>query len=379
MFARSTVKRDYYEVLSINRNADETAIKRAYRSLAMKYHPDRNQGDAETVERMKEINEAYAVLTDAHKRQLYDTYGHAGLEGYTQADIFRGVDFSDIFNEFGLGDIFGFGDNLFDSFIGRRTTTRRGPRKGADLRYELKVTLEEVAFGTKKAVELPKMNQCQLCSGSGAEPDGMVKCENCSGTGQIVKEQSSGYSMFRQISVCGTCRGKGKVITKPCKECEGKGIKEKINEVQINIPAGANSGHAIRIEGEGEKGEDLPGDLYIVLNVEKHPVFERHDDNIYLQQEIAFTTATLGGEIAVPTLNGEHKLEIPEGTQTSTVLRIENEGIPHLHNSGRGDEYIILKVVTPTNLSRKEKELLREFQRLKQRSGSDHPEQSKKV
>ncbi|HEY92518.1 MAG TPA: DnaJ domain-containing protein [Dehalococcoidia bacterium] len=239
MFTRSTAKRDYYEVLGIDKNANETAIKRAYRSLAMKYHPDRNPGDAKALERMKEINEAYAVLTDANKRQLYDTYGHAGLEGYTQADIFRGVDFSSLFREFGLGDMFGFGDNLFDSFFRWRTTTRRGPRKGADLRYDLAVPLEEVAFGTEKTFELPETEQCQACGGNGAEPDGLAQCESCSGTGQIVREQRSKYSVFRQISVCSKCRGKGNIVTKPCRECEGKGIIEKTKEIRVNIPAGA--------------------------------------------------------------------------------------------------------------------------------------------
>lgn len=372
------MKRDYYEVLGIDKNADEAAIKRAYRSLAMKYHPDRNPGDSEAVERMKEINEAYAVLTDANKRQLYDTYGHAGLEGYTQADIFHGVDFSSLFREFGLGDMFGFGGGLFDSFFGRRTTTRRGPRKGADLRYDLTVSLEEVAFGFEKTVELPKIEQCPACSGSGAEPDGLAQCETCSGTGQVVREQRSGYSVFRQISVCDKCRGKGKVVTKPCKACEGKGIIEKTKEIRVKIPAGADSGYKVRIDGEGERGEDLPGDLYVVLNVEKHPVFERHGDDIYLQKEIAFTTAALGGEIEVASLDDKLKLGIPESTQTGTVFRMENEGIPHLDGRGRGDEYVMVKVVTPENLSHKEKELLREFQKLRQKSGGNDCEQSPK-
>jgi len=371
MLVRERVKKDYYEVLGIDRNAEEAAIKKAYRNLAMKYHPDRNPGDARAVERMKEINEAYAVLSDAQKRQLYDTYGHAGLEGYTQEDIFRGVDFSSLFREFGLRDFFGFGDSLFDSFFGRRTTTRRGPRKGADLRYDLTVTLEEVAFGTEKIVELPKIERCHACNGSGAGPDGLAQCESCSGTGQIVREQRSGYSVFRQISVCGKCRGKGKVVTKPCKECEGKGVIEKTKDIRIRIPAGADSGYKIRIEGEGERGEDLPGDLYVFLNLEKHPLFEKHGDDIYLQREIAFTTAALGGEIIVPALDGELKLDIPEGTQTGTVFRVENEGIPHIDSHGRGDEYVVVKVVTPTHLSRKEKELLREFERLRQRPEGD--------
>jgi molecular chaperone DnaJ len=378
MLVRDKVKRDYYEVLGISKDVDEAAIKKAYRSLAMKYHPDRNPGDAEAAERMKEINEAYAVLTDAQKRRLYDTYGHAGLEGYTQADIFRGVDFSSLFREFGLRDFFGFGDSLFDSFFGGRTTTRRGPRKGADLRYDLTVTLEEVAFGAEKAIQLPRVEQCSACSGTGAETDGLERCSSCQGTGQIVREQRSGYSVFRQITVCGRCHGQGKVVKKACKECDGKGVTEKAKEIKVAIPAGADTGYQVKIEGEGEEGEGLPGDLYVVLHMEKHPTFERHGDDIYVQKEIAFTVAALGGEVEIPALNGELKLDIPEGTQTGVVFRIENEGIPHIDRYGKGDEYVVVKVVTPTNLSRKEKELLREFEKLRRQSGGQSRKQDRK-
>jgi len=361
-------KRDYYEVLGIDRNADADATKRAYRKLAMQYHPDRNPDDSQAMERMKEINEAYAVLSDTDKRRIYDTYGHAGLEGYTQDDLFRGVDFSSLFREFGLRDFFGFGDSLFDSFFGRRATSRRGPRKGSDLRYDLTVTLEEAVSGAEKTVELPRVEQCPACRGTGARPDGLIQCEDCGGTGQIVREQRSGYSVFRQISVCGKCRGKGQVVKVPCEECQGNGIIEKTRKIVVNIPAGADTGYSVRVEGEGEPGEDLPGDLYIVLNVENHSVFERHGDDIYLQQEIAFTTAALGGEIAVPGINGDLKLDIPEGTQTGTVLRIAGEGIPQLDGAGKGDEYVVVKVVVPTNLSRKQKDLLKEFERLRRKS-----------
>lgn len=366
-------KRDYYEILGIDKNADEAAIKKAYRNLAMKYHPDKNQGDVQATERMKEINEAYAVLTDAQKRRLYNTYGHAGLEGYSVEDIYRGVDFSSLFHEFGLGDFFGFGDSLF----GRRTTSR-GPRRGADLQYDLSVTLEEVAFGAEKTVELPGTEQCSTCGGTGAEPGGLRQCDSCRGTGQIVREQRSGYSVFRQITVCGRCHGKGKVVKQPCKKCEGRGIIQKTKEIAVNIPAGADTGYHLRLEGEGEKGDGLPGDLYVVLNVEKHPVFERHGDDIYLQKEVDFTTAALGGEVEVPGLDGDLKLDIPEATQTGMVFRIMGEGIPHLDSYGKGDEYVLVKVVTPAKLSRKEKELLREFERLRQHSGDEGHEQKRK-
>jgi len=364
MLVRDKVKRDYYEVLGVSKAADEATIKRAYRSLAMKYHPDRNPDDAEAVERMKEINEAYAVLTDAHKRQLYDAYGHAGLEGYTQADIFRGVDFSSLFREFGLRDFFGFGDSLFDSFFGRRTTTRRGPKKGADLRYDLNVTLEDVAFGAEKVIELPIVEQCSACSGSGAEPDGLEHCSSCQGTGQIVREQRSGYSVFRQITVCGGCHGQGRVVKKACKECEGKGVIEKAKEIKVAIPRGADAGYQIKVEGEGKRSEGIPGDLYIVLHVEKHPVFERHGDDIYLQQDIAFTTAALGGTIEVAGLDGNLNLDVPAETQTGTTFRIDGEGMPRLNGYGKGDQYVMVKVLTPQNLTNKEKELLKELDRL---------------
>jgi len=364
-------KRDYYEILGVDKSADTSTIKRAYRGLAMKYHPDRNPEDDHAAENMKEINEAYAVLSDAQKRQVYDTYGHAGLESYTQDDLFHGVDFSSLFHEFGLRDLFGFGfgGSIFDSlFGGRRTASRRGPQKGADLRYDLAVTLEEVAAGTEKTVALPQPEPCSTCRGTGAEPDGLSQCEACSGSGQIVNEQRSGYSVFRQISVCGQCHGQGEVIKEPCQECTGRGIIEKSQEITVRIPAGADTGYRIRVAGEGKKDADVPGDLYIVLNVEQHPIFERHGDDIYLQQEITFTTAALGGQIDVPSLNSRLELEVPEETQTGSVFRIMDAGMTHVDGLGKGDEYVIVKVVTPTKLSRRERALLKELVRLREKS-----------
>lgn len=364
-------KRDYYEILGIDRNADQAALKKAYRNLAMQNHPDKNPGDAQAAETMKQINEAYAVLCDSRKRALYDRYGHTGLEGYTEEDIFGGVDFGTLFREFGLGSFgFGFGDSLFESvFGGRRNSARRGPRRGSDLRYDLRVTLEEAAFGTEKTIELPKVERCLACGGTGAQPDGLLDCRRCHGTGQIVTEQRSGYGVVRQIVVCGDCRGKGKTVKKACKDCRGKGVSEKTKEIGVSIPAGADTGYRVRVEGEGDEGDGLPGDLYVVLDVERHPLFERHGSDVYLQKEIGFTTASLGGRIDVPGLDGALKLDVPEGTQTGEVFRIMGEGIPNLGGHGRGDQYVIVKVATPTNLSRREKELLREFEALRQRSG----------
>lgn len=360
-------KRDYYEILGIDKSADEASIKRAYRNLAMKYHPDRNPGDAQAVERMKEINEAYAVLCDPHKRQLYDTYGHAGLEGYTTADIFRGIDFAGLFREFGLDEFgFDFGNSIFDSFFGSRRSAKTR-RKGADIRYDLEVTLEEVASGAERTIEVARTRNCTSCGGSGAAKGGLKNCGRCGGSGQIVTERRSGFAVFRQISTCSQCRGSGRIISQPCDGCQGKGFVEETVELSVHVPKGADTGYTIKIEGEGETGDGLvPGDLYVVLNVKKHPVFDRHGDDIYMTKEISFVQAALGSVVDdVPSLDGNLKLEIPQGTQTGTVFRIVNEGIPHLDGSGRGDLYVVVKVVTPQDLSEEEKELLREFDRLR--------------
>ncbi len=266
-------KRDYYEVLGIEKNAGEAAIKRAYRNLAMKYHPDRNPDDGQSAENMKELNEAYAVLSDTRKRQLYDTYGHAGLEGYTQSDIFQGVDFESLFRDSGIGDIFGFGGGDLGDLFGRGTTTRRGTRRGADLRYDLEVTLEDVAFGAEKTIQLPKVEKCPTCKGTGAKTGGLVQCPSCRGTGQVVREQRSGYNIFRQITVCGKCNGRGQIVKERCSECQGNGVIEKTKEIVVKIPVGASTGHQVRVPGEGEPGDDLSGDLYVFLNVQKHFVY----------------------------------------------------------------------------------------------------------
>ncbi len=366
-------KRDYYEILGIERSADEAAIKRVYRNLAMKYHPDRNPEDAEAVEKMKEINEAYAVLSDRQKRRLYDTYGHAGLEGYTTADIFSGVNFGSLFREFGLGDLgFSFGGGIFDGLFGTRRTSTRERQRGADLRYDLEITLEEVAFGIEKKIEVPRKKTCSSCLGTGAKEGALKDCDHCHGSGQMVTEQRSGYSVFRQITTCSHCRGKGKIIQESCDLCQGKGFIEEISEFSVSIPKGADTGYNIKIEGGGESGNGsiIPGDLYVVLNVKKHPIFERHGADIYMMKEISFTQAALGDEIDdVPSLNGNLTLDIPEGTQNGALLRIMDKGIPHMDGYGRGDQYVMVKVTIPQNLTKKEKELLREFDELQRKKG----------
>jgi molecular chaperone DnaJ len=237
------------------------------------------------------------------------------------------------------------------------------------------VTLEEVAFSVEKTVKLPRAETCTSCRGTGAANGGLSDCDACHGTGQIVKEQRSDYSVFRQITGCSACRGSGKIIKEACKDCEGRSVIETTEEIQVTIPAGAYSGYSIRLDGKGEKDGGVPGDLYVVLNVEKHPLFERHDDDIYVQQDISLTIAALGGEIQVPSLTGDLTLDIPESTQTGSVFRITGKGIAHLNGAGRGDEYVIVKVVTPVDLSTKERELLRQFEKLRQQKEekSDQP------
>lgn len=373
-------KGDYYEIIGVDRNADGDAIKKAYRSLALKYHPDRNPGDQQAAERMKEVNEAYAVLSDGHKRRVYDLYGHAGLEGYTQEDIFRGVDFESLFQEFGLAGLgFGFGDSLFNQFFGGpRGARTRAPKRGADLRYDLEISLEEAALGVEKTIQVPKVETCPICRGLGARPEGLVQCHQCGGTGQIVREQRTGFSVFRQIASCANCRGKGQTIKEACHECQGRGLLEKEEEFTIVVPKGADSGHGIRIEGAGESGGAgaIPGDLYIVLHVQEHPVFQRRGDDVYVEHEVSFPQAALGGQVQVPGLYESLSLDLPEGSPTDSVFRIVGKGMPHLNGHGRGDEYVVIKVVTPTKLSEEEKELLRRLQELRKASNKTKGDES---
>ncbi|MDY6833664.1 MAG: molecular chaperone DnaJ [Chloroflexota bacterium] len=361
-------KRDYYEVLGVPRNADESALKKSYRNLAMKYHPDKNPDDPQAVEQMKEINEAYAVLSDAEKRKLYDTYGHAGLGGFTQEDIFRGVDFGSIFEEiFGRG--FDIGGNLFDGLFGRRDSRRRRPRqtrRGIDLRYDLNMTLEEVFFGGEKKVEIPRIIRCDKCDGLGAKEDDVKTCEACEGSGQRIMEQRSAYRIVRQASICTKCGGSGRIIKEPCEKCNGNGELEISREIIVEIPAGADTGHRIKVEGEGDAEFEgaKPGDLYVVLQVKKHDIFERHGDDIYVMKDISFPEAALGERVNdVPGLNEVLSVDLTEGTQTGTVFRLEGKGMPHLDGHGRGDQYVVVKVITPTNLTKEEKELLRQFEK----------------
>jgi molecular chaperone DnaJ len=343
-------KRDYYEVLGVPRNASDQEIKSAYRKQALKYHPDRNAGDKEAEERFKEAAEAYGVLGDPDKRQRYDTFGHAGLGGAAGFDPTIFADFGDI-----LGDFFGFGD-----VFGRR---RGGPRRGADLRYNLELTFEEAAFGTEAAIQIPRAETCETCGGSGAAPGTQpVACPACGGSGQVTFQQG----FFSVARTCGRCRGAGRIVTAECKTCHGQGRIAVERKLQIKIPPGVDTDSQLRISGEGEPGAagGPPGDLYVVVHVKEHELFKRDGSNLFCEVPVSVTQAALGASVEVPTLDGGRtKLQVPEGTQPGTVLRIRHQGFPHLGSKGRGDLHVLIRVVVPRHLSSEQKKLLEQLGR----------------
>ncbi len=354
-------EKDYYAVLGVDRNSGTDEIKKAYRILVMKYHPDRNPDDVESAEQMRSINEAYAVLSAPEKRRLYDLYGLDGLSGYAPEDLIRDIDFSGLLREFGAKDAFGFGSSILSDLFG--FGKQRRAERGTDLRYDLTITLEEAASGTSKNVTISKMEVCPVCKGTGAAPGGLEECDQCGGSGQIITEQRKGSTVRQDIRTCRKCGGMGTIVARPCAACKGTGFVEKTKEVSVMIPPGAFSGYAIMIKGEGATNNHIPGDLYIVVQIKKHASFERHEDDLYMEKEIPFTLAALGGATETLDLQGNpFTVTIPEGTQTGAILRIEGKGIPHLGREGRGDVYVLIKVVTPTNLDRTQKELLRRFQ-----------------
>ncbi|HEY9205849.1 MAG TPA: molecular chaperone DnaJ [Candidatus Methanoperedens sp.] len=359
-------KRDYYEILGVEKKASADDIKSAYRKLAMQYHPDRNKSpDAE--EKFKEISEAYAVLSDQNKRQQYDQFGHAGIDmRYSQEDIFRGVDFEDILRDFGTGG-FGFGrrggGSIFDIFFGGEGR-REGPRRGSDILYELAINFEDAAFGKTIDLEIPRTEKCDVCNGTGAKPGTSPKtCPSCRGTGQVSRTQNTPFGRFMTTSTCGTCRGNGQIIDSPCPSCHGSGTVQRRRKLEVKIPPGVDTGSRLRIAGEGEAGEKggPPGDLYVEIYVKPHSIFTRHENDIVMEATISFTQAALGDEIIVPTLDGKAKMKIPAGTQNGEIFRLRGKGFPSLHISGKGDELVKIKVEVPTKLNDRQKQLLREF------------------
>ncbi len=359
----SSNKRDYYEILGVPRNSNVDEIKNAYRKLALKYHPDRNKAP-EAEEKFKELSEAYAVLSDEEKRRQYDSFGREGVyQKYGPEDIFRGADFSEIFRDLGFG--FGF-DDIFSQFFGgvRGGGGRQTPRRGGDLTYHLEMRLEDVVQDVTKEIEVPRVEVCEACKGSGARPGTSTKtCDVCGGSGEVQKVQSTGFARLIRVTTCNRCGGRGYLIDSPCKECKGSGTVQRTRRIRVVIPAGVDDGHTLRLRGEGEAGEHgvPPGDLYVVINMRSHSIFTRRDADIYLEKEIGIVEATLGAEVRVPTLYGDVELTVPSGTQPGTIFKIKGKGLPRLNSWGKGDEYVKATVVVPRGLSNNQKELLKRF------------------
>ena len=342
----------------MQKGATKDQIKDAYRKLAMQFHPDRNKApDAEA--RFKEISEAYAVLSDDEKRKQYDSFGREGVyQRYSQEDIFRGADFGEFFRGVGIG---GF-DEIFSQFFGGGGG--RQVRGGEDLTYHLQVNLEDLVQESNKEVEIPRSEVCQNCGGSGAKPGTSPhRCQTCGGTGQVQKVQAAGFARLVRITACNKCGGRGYLIDDPCKECRGRGTVERTRKIRIMIPAGVEDGHTLRLRGEGNAGEagEPPGDLYVVVNVIPHRVFARQDSDIYLEMKVGVVQAMLGSELTVPTLYGDVKLSVPNGTQPGTVVKVKGRGLPKYGGWGKGDQYVKVNVEVPRSLTGQQKELLKKF------------------
>ena len=355
----ATNKRDYYEILGVGRSASEDEIKRSYRKLAVKFHPDKNPDDPHAEEKFKELGEAYEVLMNGDKRAAYDRFGHAAFE---QGGIggFRGGfhDPFDIFREvFGSG---GIGGGIFETFFGAMGGQTEDRQRGSDLRYDLQITLEEAAFGTEKEIEVRKLDICEKCKGSGAEAGSRsIKCPGCGGRGQVI----SSRGFFQVSQTCPRCRGIGHIIEKPCRECGGEGRMEKTSRIKLKIPAGISDGSRLRSVRNGEAGirGGPQGDLYVVVHIKEHEIFQRDEDNLYCEVPVPFSLTTLGGEIPVPTLDGRANLKVPAGTQSGQMFKLRNKGIVHVNGRERGDLLVRLIVEVPTRLNAEQRAKLQEF------------------
>lgn len=366
-------KRDYYEVLGVDKNADEATIKKAYRQLAKKYHPDMNPGDAEAEKKFKEASEAYAVLSDPEKKRQYDQFGHAAFDGGMGGGA-GGFDFSGM----DMGDIFG---DIFGDFFGggRRRSADNGPRKGANLRAVVRISFEEAAFGCEKEIEITLKDDCTTCHTTGAKPGTSPEtCTKCGGKGKVVYTQQSFLGMVQNVQSCPDCGGTGKIIKDKCPDCHGTGYIAKRKKIKVKIPAGIDNGQSVRIRDKGEPGTNggPRGDLLVEVNVSRHPIFQRQDMNIYSTAPISFAQAALGGEVRISTIDGDILYDVKPGTQTDTRIRLKGKGIPSLRNSNvRGDHYVTLVVQVPTSLGEEAKEALRKFddasgQSLKKQDGA---------
>ncbi len=349
------MKRDYYDLLGVPRTASQEEIKKAFRRLARQYHPDVNKA-ADAAARFKEINEAYEVLSDEQKRAVYDRFGHAGLEG---GGVGSGVGF-DPFAGFGLEDIL---DTFETFFTGRpRSTSRQRASRGADLRYTLHLTFDEAVFGCEKEVEIPRLETCPTCRGTGAEPGSQpVRCPRCGGTGQV--RQRAAFLNMIVMSTCNQCQGEGVMVSSPCHECRGQGRIRVTRRLLVKVPAGVDEGSQIRLSGEGEAGlrGGSRGDLYIALRIKPHPFFQRKEDDIHYELPINIAQAALGAELSVPTLEGEETVHIRPGTQDGDTYLLRGRGVPHLRGNGRGDQIVTVRVVVPSRLTQRQRELLEEL------------------
>ncbi|MBR5474476.1 MAG: molecular chaperone DnaJ [Lachnospiraceae bacterium] len=357
-------KRDYYEVLGVSKTATDAELKKAYRNLAKKYHPDTNQGNPEAEAKFKEASEAYAVLSDAEKRRQYDQFGHAAFDGGAGgAGGFGGFDFSGM----DMGDI--FGDIFGDLFGGGRSSSRQnynGPQRGSNMRAAIRITFEEAIFGCTKELEMTQRQECTECGGSGAKPGTQPEtCPKCNGTGQVVYTQQSLFGMMRNVQACPECGGSGKIVKEKCPTCRGNGYTKAVKRIKVEIPAGIDDGQSVRVRGEGDLGKNggERGDLLVEVTVANHPTFKRQDVNIYSTVPISFATAALGGEIKIKTVDGEVAYEVKAGTQTDTKIRLRGKGVPYVRNKNiRGDHYVTLVVQVPEKLTKEQKEALKKFQ-----------------
>jgi len=341
-------KRDYYDVLGVDKSASDPEIKKAFRRVAMKYHPDRNPDDESADEKFKEAQEAYEILGDEEKKAAYDRFGHAGVNPNSGAGGFGGAGFSDVF-----GDVFG-------DIFGGSGRGRTAPDRGSDLRYDLQLDLEDAVKGKTIQIEVPTLVHCETCDGSGARPGtSPITCDTCGGTGQV--RMSQGFFSVQQT--CPNCRGRGKIITDPCGDCHGQGVKQERKTLSVKIPAGVDTGDRIRLSGKGEAGPNggPAGDLYIFIHIKEHDLFERHDDDLFFELPVPFTLAALGGSIDVPTLFGKGNLKIPSGTQSGTTFRLRSQGMPRLRGGAQGDLLVRIQVEVPTKLNSEQKQCLEDF------------------
>lgn len=353
-------KRDYYEVLGIEKGASEEEIKKAYKKMAKKYHPDLNPDNPEAAEKFKEVNEAASVLTDADKRSRYDQFGHAGVDGNNMGG---GAGFGGFggFEDFGgFGDIF---DSLFGGGGGRRNDPNR-PQRGADIETDVEISFEEAAFGLDKEITITRWDECSTCHGSGAAAGTSPKtCPTCHGTGQVRTVQNTPLGQMQSVRPCNQCGGSGTVIDQPCSACSGSGFVKKKHTIKVTIPAGMDDGNTLRVSGEGHSGKKggPPGDLYVRVSVRSHALFERVNDDVYADEDITYAQAALGDTLLVPTLDGNVTFQIPAGTQNGAIFRLKGKGIPHLRGKGRGDHRIRVRILIPTDLTEEQKQLLNAF------------------